>query len=56
MHGRVPEGIGRTGRAGNRGLAIAFYNDRENWQLKNALCGLLVENSAPPSGDPGGGS
>lgn len=25
--------------------AIAFYNDRENFQLRNALCGLLVENS-----------
>ena len=37
--------IGRTGRAGNRGEALSFYNDRENWQLRNALCGLLVENS-----------
>lgn len=37
--------IGRTGRLGNRGAAIAFYNDYQNRGLKNYLIGLLREHN-----------
>ena len=35
--------IGRTGRVGNSGVAISFYNDKDNSQIASKLVKLLAE-------------
>ncbi|KAL3426064.1 DEAD/DEAH box helicase [Phlyctema vagabunda] len=49
MYGGIEEythRIGRTGRAGNRGIATSFYNDRDD-ALAEPLVKLLLETKQP---------